>query len=88
MHQKNTLDSSLSFLCLITFPVFQDEKAQLLTTYIWLGFVSTAVINLKFFNCDYLNFHISSEPQTDTRFVVLGVEERVCELGPSPVWHQ
>lgn len=25
---------------------------------------------------------------TDNNFVILVVEERVCQLGPSPMWHQ
>lgn len=71
--------------------VFQDEKAQLLITYLWLHYVSaithvnttvsdgvTIWFSVVFCECCHMTYG----------FVILVVEERVCLLGPNPVWHR
>lgn len=101
MVAKNPLETLSLFLCLKAgFLVLQDEKAQLLVTYLWLHYVCSAIIHVNFSVIDVgiigglicgVNYVIITytipDLCTDASFVVLVVDERVCQLGPDPMRH-
>lgn len=88
MSSKHTLNNT-------AFRLFQDEKSQLLITYIWLDYVSTAIIILivsdggmivGFFSVNVVIIMAYLLRALTPAFIALVVDERVSHLGSSPVW--
>lgn len=75
--------------------VFQDEKAQLLLTYLWMHFVKTKKLHLSILKRLLTSvllelFFLTERILSVVHVAVLTevVDQRICQLGPRPVRHK